>query len=146
MVQENRDVAVFLTSPVLEPSVKVQLLRKALEGRASEHVADFLSLLVMRRRMQALSSIVAAFRSMADEHANRVRVDVRTALPLSDGMRREIEDALRSALAKEVVVDAEVEPALLGGAVVAVGDKVYDGSIRNRLRRVPETDHEEWWL
>jgi F-type H+-transporting ATPase subunit delta len=133
LVRDNRDVEVFLTTPVLEPSVKVAKLRQALEGRASDSVTDFLCLLVEKRRMPALESIVAAFRDQADLHANRVRIAVRTARPLSDGMHREIEDALRAALAKEVVVDAEVEPALLGGAVVSVGDKLYDGSIRKRL-------------
>lgn len=133
LVRENRDVEVFLTTPVLEPAVKVAKLRQALEGRASESVADFLCLLVEKHRMHALEAIVAAFRDQADAYANRARIAVRTALPLSEAMHREIEDALRSALAKEVVVDAEVEPALLGGAVVAVGDKVYDGSIRKRL-------------
>lgn len=133
IVQANREVEIFLTSPVLEPDVKVAALRHALDGRASDAVCDFLCLLVEKRRMQALGSIVEAYRDRADAHANRARIEVRSARPLSEGMRREIEDALRSALAKEVVVDAEVEPALLGGAVVAVGDKVYDGSIRNRL-------------
>jgi F-type H+-transporting ATPase subunit delta len=133
LVRGNRDVALFLTSPVLEPAVKVALLRKAMEGRASEHVTDFLSLLVQKRRMQALEPIVTAFRALADEHARRVRVEVRTARPLADGLRRELEEALRKVLAREIVVDAEVEPALLGGAVVAVGDKLYDGSIRRRL-------------
>jgi F-type H+-transporting ATPase subunit delta len=133
LVRGNPDLEAFLTTPLLEPAVKVAALRRALDGRASDSVADFLCLLVEKHRMPALASIAAAFRDRADDHANRARVGVRTALPLPEAMRREIEDALRSALAREVVVDAEVDPALLGGAVVAVGDRVYDGSIRKRL-------------
>lgn len=133
LVQENGDIEEFLASPVLDPSVKVRHLRKALERNASDIVADFLCLLIDKRRTQALASIVGAYGRMADRHANRARVSVRTATPLAGALRAEIETVLKAALAKEVVVEPEVEPAILGGAVVAIGDRVYDGSIRNRL-------------
>ncbi len=49
-------------------------------------------------------------------------------------------------LEREVMLEDSVEPALVGGAVITIGDKVYDGSLATRLGRAPQADHEEWWL
>jgi F-type H+-transporting ATPase subunit delta len=135
LVQESPDIKRFLTTPVLEPSVKVQLLRQAIEGRLSEVVCDFLCLLVEKRRATALPSIVEALRALADEHAGRARVSVQTATPLPDPLRFEIESLLQEGLRKQIALEPEIEPALMGGAVITIGDKVYDGSIRTRLTR-----------
>ena len=72
---------------------------------------------------------------VADEHAGRSRISVRTATPLPNSLRKEIDDVLRSALERTILVEAEIDPTLTGGAVVSIGDKVYDGSIRGRLNQ-----------
>jgi F-type H+-transporting ATPase subunit delta len=135
LVERTPELHRFLVTPVLEPAVKVTHLRKALEGHASAVLADFLSLLVMKRRAGALPSIAEAYQAMADEHAGRVRVWVRAAQPLSEALQRELQGVIGDLLDKEIVIDPEVEPALMGGAVVGIGDKVYDGSVRNRLNQ-----------
>ncbi|MEZ5066958.1 MAG: ATP synthase F1 subunit delta [bacterium] len=135
LVDQNRDVATFLGSPVIEPATKVRHLRAALEGKASDLVTDTLSLVVEKGRFAALTDIVAAYLGMADDFAGRARVTVRTATPMSDSLREEMRKALSDGLRRTVELEAEVDPAVLGGAVVTVGDMVYDGSLRNRLRR-----------
>jgi F-type H+-transporting ATPase subunit delta len=134
LVRQDRDLEVFLTSPVLDPGEKVARIKVALSGRMDDTVADFLCLLVEKRRIGALSRIVDAYRDLADEHAGRTRVSVRTASPLDESLRSEIGSVLRASLARDIVIESEVEPAILGGAVVSIGDKVYDGSIRSRLK------------
>ena len=133
LVRESTDIQLFLTTPVIEPATKIGHLRPALGGRVSESVEDFLCLLVEKGRMAALGKIVAAFRDMADELANRARVSVRTATPLADPLRDEIAAVLRSSLSKEIAIEAQVQPNIMGGAVITIGDKVYDGSVKNRL-------------
>jgi F-type H+-transporting ATPase subunit delta len=133
LVRKAPELQRFLATPVLEPAVKVAHLRKAMEGRASTVMTDFLSLLVAKRRAGELRWIAETYQAMADDHAGRVRVSVRSARPLAPELRAELERMLRGLLEKEIVIDAEVEPALMGGAVVGIGDKVYDGSVRNRL-------------
>lgn len=133
IVRDSTDIQRFLTTPVIEPAAKIGHLRPALGGRVSESVEDFLCLLVEKGRMAALGEIVDAFRDLADELANRARVSVRTATPLADPLRDEIEAILRSSLSKQIAIEAEVEPNIMGGAVITIGDKVYDGSVKNRL-------------
>ncbi len=134
MIREDREIELFLSSPVLDPTEKVERLKTALSGRMNETVADFLCLLVEKRRIGVLPSVVEAFRSMADEHAGRTRVSVRTASALPDALRSEIGAALKQALEREIVIESDLDPEIMGGAVVSIGDKVYDGSIRGRLK------------
>jgi F-type H+-transporting ATPase subunit delta len=136
LVHDDREIAVFLESPVLEPEDKVRILQKALANVASDTVTDFLCLLVRKRRIEALSVIVEAYGGLADEHAKRTRVEVHTAAPLPERLHDEIESLLRSSLRRD---QAEVRPEILGGAVVAIGDRVYDGSVRNRLTQFRRT-------
>jgi F-type H+-transporting ATPase subunit delta len=135
LLRREPEIELFLTSPVLEKAEKVHALAEALEGRMSGTTADFLCLLVEKGRLGALGKIAEAYRALADELQGRVRVSVRSAAPIPEGLRKEMKEVLRSGLRKSVVLEEAVEPALLGGAVVTIGDTVYDGSIRSRLAR-----------
>ena len=135
LTRDEPSIARFLESPVIEVSEKVKHLRDALKGRVLDTVADFLCLLVEKRRANALRLIAEAYRSMADDEAGRERVSVTTATELDPAQRRQIEEMLATKLQKRIAVEERIEPSLLGGAVIAIGDKVYDGSIRNRLNQ-----------
>jgi F-type H+-transporting ATPase subunit delta len=132
---DHPEIGSFLSTPVVEPSDKVAALREALEGRVSPLVADFLCLVVEKRRFGAFAAIVDAYRGLADAHAGRLRASLRTAAPVAPALEDEIAAVLGRGSGGLVVLDTEVDPALLGGAVVTVDDRVYDGSLRTRLRR-----------
>ena len=132
---ENPGIEDFLTTPVVESSAKVAALRTALEGRTSVVLADFLCLVVEKHRFAAFPRIVEAYRDLADARAGRVRASVRTPTALSPALKDEIAAVLSGALKASVQLEAEVDPALLGGVVVTVDDRTYDGSLRSRLRR-----------
>ena len=129
-------IVMFFSSPILEPKTKLEILSRSLQGTASDLVIDFLSLLLEKNRFSVLPTIVPAYREMADEYAGRVRVHVATATSLGEAMRKEIHDTLTGGLRREVILEDELEPALVGGAVVTIGDKVYDGSLATRLKEV----------
>ncbi|MBZ0267712.1 ATP synthase F1 subunit delta [bacterium] len=133
LVSAEEDIDRFLRSPVIDPAAKVERLQTALRGQTSDLVTDFLCLLVQKRRFAAFGIILEAFRALADEHAGLVRVAVRSAVALSDPMRAELVKALAERLDRKVEMQAETDPRLMGGAVVRVGDRVWDGSLRARL-------------
>jgi F-type H+-transporting ATPase subunit delta len=135
LVGRAPDIAAFLATPVIEPAAKVRHLKDALAGRVSDVVADTLCLIVQKGRFEAFGDIVEAYLAMADEHAGRVRVSLTTAVPVSAALQADLTTALRQGLDRTVELEAGVDPAVLGGAVVTIGDKVYDGSIRSRLSR-----------
>lgn len=135
LLEKEPKIALLLESPILETTTKLDILKRALQGNVSDLVADFLSLLLKKGRFAALPSIAEAFREMADAHAGRTRVHVATAAPLAAELRDEIRASVARLLSREVVLEDGVEPALVGGAVITIGDKVYDGSLATRLTK-----------
>jgi F-type H+-transporting ATPase subunit delta len=129
------DLRAFVTAPVLDTVPKKQAL-EALRGRIDDMLVNFLCLLVDKERIDLLGDIAAAYRDLADVAAGRARVRAATAVPLSADLHRRLEETLRATLQRDCIVEAEVEPELLGGLVLQVGDKLYDGSVRSHLRRV----------
>lgn len=93
-------------------------------------------LLVSKGRSQDAAAVAAAFNRMADEHEGIAHANVTTAVELSAQQVGDIEQQLSRSLGKRVRAVAVVDPAIVGGVVVRVGDKLIDGSVRSRLKRL----------
>ncbi len=124
-------VAALVTDPRVDAAALAQAF--ALPDAPCESVRRLVRLLIENRRLTLLPEIARAFTELKDEVENRVQATITSAQPLAP---EEIE-RLRAALARrtgcDVVVRAEVDPALLAGVIVQHGDKVFDGSVRGRL-------------
>jgi F-type H+-transporting ATPase subunit delta len=101
-------------------------------------VRKFLALVAQRRRLALLPDIQAAYQALVDEAAGRVRARVRTAVPLSEAERTAIRERLGHRLGKTVLLDTEVDSALLGGFVAEVGSRYLDVSLAGRLQALRE--------
>jgi F-type H+-transporting ATPase subunit delta len=133
---------VFTASPELENlfssasigrTAREELIRKVFTGRASELVLNLLLVLNDHDRLSELRAIVAACRELRDQRAGRLQVQVRSAVPLRDDQRQRLLEQLRETFHKEPVLQTQVDPELLGGMVVRVGDWLYDQSVRTQL-------------
>ncbi len=122
------------TSAAIGRGPKGELIRKVFEGRASDILLHFLLVLNDHDRLELLRGILAMARELEEKRAGRLRVLVRSAVPLEDDQRERLHQELRSTFHGEPVIDAQVDPELLGGLVVRVGDWLFDGSVRTRLR------------
>jgi F-type H+-transporting ATPase subunit delta len=129
----NPTVAAFFASPAVTRRTREPVLAAALEGHVSLLVRNFIGVLNQNNRLDLLKGVAAAYRDLLDRQAGRVRVLVRSAAPLADDQQRELREILTASLRKEPVLDLRTDPDLLGGMVVQIGDKVYDGSVRTRL-------------
>jgi F-type H+-transporting ATPase subunit delta len=123
----------FLFSSAVGRDRKAKVIDKVFEGKASHEFVDFLKVLNQHERLDLLRPIVAAAKQLRDERAKRVRVQVRSAVPLADAQTNRLREQLRENLKLEPVLQTEVDPDLLGGMVVQVGDWLYDASVRARL-------------
>jgi F-type H+-transporting ATPase subunit delta len=133
----HRSFAHQLTSPSVRPERKDQILTEVFEGRALPTVVRFLRVLNRHGRLGLLGPILRQARALWDRRQNRQPVTVRSAVPLDDAEQ----EALRQRLGPLVggatpVLHLEVDPSLIGGLVIQVGDDRYDGSIRTRLARL----------
>lgn len=97
---------------------------------------NLLLLANQKRRLPLIDAIARAYRDRADERAGRARVQVTTADPLTPPLEAEIRAAMERLTGKQVVLELQVDPSLIGGLVARVGSKVYDSSIRTRLQNL----------
>jgi F-type H+-transporting ATPase subunit delta len=125
-----------LTSPTVPTADRDRALAKALEGRALPTVVRFLRVLNQHGRLGLLGPIVRKARATWDRRQNRVPVEVRSAVALDDGQQASLRDRLGRMLAATAVVSFRVDPSLIGGLVVQVGDDVYDASVRTQLAQM----------
>ena len=132
VIGKNPTVAAFFDSPAVTARTKLPVLGAAFDG-ASDLFKKFLHILTQNNRLGLLRDISAAYQAIRDRQAGRVRVLVRSATPLDDAQTGELKTTLASKLNKEPVLNVRVEPELLGGLIVQVGDRVYDTSVRTRL-------------
>jgi F-type H+-transporting ATPase subunit delta len=126
-------VEAFLASPAVGRQAKTEALGRAFGDRASPLVRNLLGVLNKNGRLGLVRTVAAAYRDLLDQRAGRVRVRVATAVPLTDEQRDRLTNALAARLDKTPVLSATVDPELLGGLVVRVGDQVFDTSVRTRL-------------
>jgi F-type H+-transporting ATPase subunit delta len=109
------------------------VLDRVLAGRASPLLLNFLKVLSRHRRLDCLRPIHRRLHALYDVLQNRVRVQLTTAEPLGAELASRIRIALRGMFAGEPVLELAVDPKLIGGAVLRLGDTVYDSSIANQL-------------
>jgi F-type H+-transporting ATPase subunit delta len=101
-----------------------------------ETANNFLLLLADRDRLAYLPAIIQTFRDLADARLGRVRAKVTSAVALAPEEAKRIAEKLAQAEKAEVIVEATVDPTLLGGVVAQVGSMVYDGSVRSQLEEL----------
>jgi F-type H+-transporting ATPase subunit delta len=105
----------------------------------SKTIQNFLCLLVDKRRIQYFSAIEEAYDDFTNEILGYVKAKITTATPLPDEDHEALKESLEKVTHKKVILSANLEPDMLGGVIAEVGDKVFDGSIRNQLQKIGET-------
>lgn len=138
MLQGDARMRQFLETPRVRPEQKKDALRQALAGRAPEMFVRFVMVLVDKRRQSLLPEIAQAYRDLVDQRMGRARVDVTISHPPDAALQAEIQRALEAQLGRTVTATYRVDPELLGGMVLRLGDEILDGSVRSRasgLRR-----------
>jgi F-type H+-transporting ATPase subunit delta len=126
----------FLSSAAVARDRKDEVLLRTLEGRVSDTLLGGLRVLNQHGRLDLLRAVAGLYGELYDRRHDRTRVDVRSAVPLTDDQLGRLRGELADVLGKEPLVHSRVDPELLGGLVVQVEDWVYDASVRGRLRDI----------
>ena len=125
-----------LSNPKVSAQQKKDLLAAVAGSRMNEPLANLLSILVDNHREVLVGSIHEQFEALKNEHEKVVRARITSAQPLTDAQRSEILGALERRYGKKVEAELDVDPELLGGARVQVGDQVINASVRDALAQM----------
>jgi F-type H+-transporting ATPase subunit delta len=135
-VAADERVAKLLTNPRVSADDLVGLISEAAGGALDDHGRNFIATLAHNRRLGLLPEIAAQFETLRAEVENVADVRVTSAVQLNEAQQQRLSSALKKRLKREVRLHCEVDPSLIGGAIVRAGDFVIDGSLRARLERL----------
>ena len=131
-LDSDHDLQVFFFSPYFATNEKIEGLRKAISG-ADDLVQNFLELLIENHRMPAVFRIRRAYEALWEEENRLLPVEITSAIELDNKVIKQIGDQIGEQTGRKVELSARVDPDVLGGLVVRVGNTILDASIRHRL-------------
>jgi len=126
----------FLEAPQVSAAEKNAVLGKALTAHAAPKFVRFVQKLVSNRRQMLLPEIAVEYHNLLDEAEGRVHARVTLSREVDESAKAALAASLTKALKKIVVPHVSVDPRILGGVIVRVGDTVMDGSVKHRLERL----------
>lgn len=126
-----------LTSPVVPMARRLEAVDVLDEdGRIGPEARNLAKLMVEAGRVDAIDAVVEEFERLDDEAAGRVRATMTTAIGLEEEDRRRLTSDLSRQLGQDVRLESQVDPAILGGVVLQLGDRLVDASLRGRLQQL----------
>ena len=134
-LSEDRELQVFFFSPYFSSEEKRQGVERVVEG-ADERFVNFLELLAERHRMPVLYRTRRAFDALWADEKRLLPVSVTSAVDLDESLVEDIGKRIEEQTGRQVELSSQVDPEVLGGLVVRVGNTVLDASVRNRLERL----------
>jgi ATP synthase F1 delta subunit len=132
---EHRELAVFFFSPYFSTKEKQEALTRVLEG-AEGALLNFLSLLIENHRMPVIFRIREEYERLWDEENKTLPVEITSAIELDRETTESLGKTIGERAGRKVTLAARVDPDILGGIVLRVGNSILDASIRNRLEQL----------
>ena len=134
-LHENRELATFFFSPYFSTQEKREALGRVLED-ADPTFVNFLGVLIDNHRMPVVFRTQREFDRLWEEEHRQLPVEVTSAIALDDATLRGLSEQIGQRTGKHVELSARVDPDILGGLIVRVGNSIVDASIRNRLEQL----------
>jgi F-type H+-transporting ATPase subunit delta len=136
LLDRNPQLEAVLASPLVSIEEKRRLIEKGFRGKASDLFVDTLQVLGSKGRLGLLRPVAVAFREAWMANKNQVEVTVTSAVPLSPELRQSLVSAASRFAGKQAQLTEKVDPRLLGGLVVRVGDDKFDDSVSRELEQL----------
>jgi len=127
------DPAALMASTAIPRARKTEVIERLFRGKTDDLFVNFLLVLNEHNRLDILRPVAAMYRELRDKLRKRVRVVVRSAVPLADDQREQVKELARDRFRLDPVLVEQVDPDLLGGLQLQVGDQLIDMSVRSRL-------------
>src|SRR6185295_12532193 len=137
MVADSTDLARLVKSPVFTAEQQASAIGAIVDKAGIGGLAaKFLKLVASNRRLFAVGDMARAYKALVAKHKGEVTAQVTAAEKLNDARLGEIKAALKSVTGKDVQMDVQVDPAIIGGLIVKVGSRMVDSSLRTKLNAI----------
>ena len=123
----------FLETPRIRVSEKKAALREALKGSVPERFLRFLYVVLDKGRQRLIPQVASEFTDLVDERLGRVHAEITLAAPADDDLKKRLQAAIERRDGRAVLPRYVVDPEILGGLILRIGDRVLDASLRRRL-------------
>ena len=135
-VRQSGELAEFLANPLTASQGQANVLRELFSGKVEVLTLNFLRLMAVRGRASIISAALESFLDQVAERAGIISAEVRSAVALSEEQCQRLRERLERRSGRTVRLDVQVDASLRGGAIVRVGDTVFDGSVNTFLERL----------
>ncbi|MEZ4388993.1 MAG: ATP synthase F1 subunit delta [Candidatus Krumholzibacteriia bacterium] len=132
----HKDLLVFMQSPQVRTQEKKQLIETVFAERVEPAMLHFLELLLDKDRIMHLGDIHEEYSALVEIHRGVQRVRVVTAVPLPGDLEQKLAAKLAALTGKTIILDKKVDPSVIGGVCVTMGDQIIDGTVATGLSRL----------
>ncbi|OYT70471.1 MAG: ATP synthase F1 subunit delta [Armatimonadetes bacterium CP1_7O] len=136
LMEQSSELRTFFYSPLIPRDRKIARLREALSTQVQLHILRLLELLVEKRREKFLVAVCDEFQRLQEAHQGVVRATIVSAVPLTADEQNALVQKLEQSTGKRIIPTFEVQPELIGGVRVQMGDYQIDGTLRGALDRL----------
>lgn len=137
-IEDSRDLINIVEGELISPEGKKAVFTKLFHGKISSQTTSFINLVMDKHREKYLREILGEYIALADTARNMLEAEVKTAEEMSPQQQELLKKGLSSFTGKDIRLKIETDPSLLGGVMIKIGDKVYDGSARRQLKTLKE--------
>lgn len=134
--KENRELRLFLKSPVVFTDKKLRVLNELFKSKVSEVTYTFIEILVRKRREEYLPGILDAFVSIYREAKNIKVAEVTSSTPLDSSIKERLIKKLESQTGSSIILNEKVDPSVIGGLIIRVEGDVFDDTIRKKVQQL----------
>ncbi|NEM96563.1 ATP synthase F1 subunit delta [Pontibacter burrus] len=135
-ISQNRDFQMLLRNPIVKSDKKMAVLNSVFKGKVQEMTLAFFTIVTRKNREAILEFVATEFEKQYNLMKGIQRASVTSAAPLSPALRQQLGERLANETGKTIQLEEMIDPSLIGGFVLRVGDRQIDSSVKNSLRKL----------
>lgn len=136
VTKNSKDFMQVMQNPAISADTKFEIIDEVFKNDLSEKVLNFIKILVEKNRFNEFEQIVQAYSDELDKINNLQRVEVISAVELSDNQKQRVSEKLQQKLQKNIFVNWTQDKEIIGGLVIKIDDEVIDSSLKNKLEKL----------
>ena len=136
VISQSRDFVEAMENPAIDDKVKFEIINEIFSNQINEKIINFLKVLITKKRFCELDKIIQAYSNELDEINNIKRVEVLSAVDLTEEQINLLKEKLQNKLQKNVVISQQIDKGIIGGLVIKIDDDIIDNSLKNRCSQI----------